>query len=55
MRGTKLGPPNMEPHMGGCQEYGPVCLFGYPKYSVPYYNRDPKRDCDFDDHPYVSL
>ena len=27
--------------------------FGYPKYSVPYYNRDPKRDHDFDNHPYV--
>ena len=26
--------------------------FGYPKYLVPYYNRDPKRDHDFDNHPY---
>ena len=27
-------------------------LFGYPKYEVPYYNRDPKRDQNFDNHPY---
>ena len=27
-------------------------LFGYPKYQVPYYNRDPKRDHNFDNHPY---
>ena len=26
-------------------------LFGYPKYEVPYYNRDPKRDHNFDNHP----
>ena len=26
-------------------------LFGYPKYEVPYYNRDPKRDQNFDIHP----
>ena len=26
--------------------------FGYPKYLGPYYNRDPKRDHDFDNHPY---
>ena len=26
--------------MGGCQNYDP--FFGYPKYSVPYYNRTPK-------------
>ena len=25
-------------------------LFGYPKYSGPYYNRDPKRDHNFDNH-----
>ena len=27
-------------------------LFGYPKYQVPYYNRDPKRDHNFYNHPY---
>ena len=27
-------------------------FFGYPEYSVPYCNRDPKRDHDFDNHPY---
>ena len=26
-------------------------LFGYPKYWVPYYHRDPKRDHSFDNHP----
>ena len=26
-------------------------LFGYPKYWVPYYNKDPKRDHNFDNHP----
>ena len=26
-------------------------LFGYPKYTVPYYNRAPKRDHNFDNHP----
>ena len=25
-------------------------LFGYPKYQVPYYNRDPKRDHNLDNH-----
>ena len=35
----------------GCQHYG--SFFGYPKYEVPYYyNRDPKRDHNFDNHPY---
>ena len=28
-------------------------LFGYPKYSVPYYHKDPKRDHNFDNHPYM--
>ena len=28
-------------------------LFGYPKYEVPYYNRDPKRDHNCDNHPGV--
>ena len=36
--------------MGSCQNYGP--FLGYPKYSVPYYNKDPKRDPNFDNHPY---
>ena len=26
-------------------------LFWYPKYEVPYYNKDPKRDHNFDNHP----
>ena len=26
-------------------------LFGYPENYVPYYNRDPKRDHNFDNHP----
>ena len=26
-------------------------LLGYPKYSVPYYNNEPKRDPNFDNHP----
>ena len=34
--------------MGGCQNY----LFGYPKYQGPYYNRGPKKDHNFDNHPY---
>ena len=29
-------------------------LFGYPKYKVPYYNKDPKRDHNFDNQPYKS-
>ena len=28
-------------------------LFGYPKYEVPYYTRDPKRDHHFDNHQYT--
>ena len=38
--------------MGGCQNYGP--FLGYPKYEVPYYNKDPKRDHDFDNPPYYK-
>ena len=34
--------------MGGCQNYGP--FLG----TLPYYNRDPKRDHSFDNHPYVK-
>ena len=36
--------------MGGGQNYGP--FLGYPKYEVPYYNKDPKKDHNFDNHPY---
>ena len=39
--------------MGGCQNYGP--FVGYPKYLVPYYNRVPKKDHNFDNHPYSPL
>ena len=35
--------------MGGCQNCAP--FFGYPKYYVPYYNKEPKRDHNFDNHP----
>ena len=35
--------------MGGCQNNGP--FFGYPKYQASYYNREPKRDHNFDNHP----
>ena len=38
--------------MGGCQNYGP--FFGYPKYQVPCYIRDPKREPNFDNPPYES-
>ena len=34
-------------YMGGCQNYGP--------FLGPYYNRDPKRDHYFDNHPYGLL
>ena len=27
--------------------------FWYPTYWVPFYNGDPKRDFNFDNHPYV--
>ena len=30
-------------------------LFGYPKYWVPYYIRDPKKDHNFDNHPYEHM
>ena len=29
--------------------------FGYPKYMVPYYKRDPKREHNFDNHPYPPI
>ena len=31
-----------------------MVIFGCPKYEVPYYNRDPKRDHNFDNHPHAS-
>ena len=30
-------------------------LLGYPKYQVPYCNRDAKRDHNFDNHPCVRV
>ena len=30
-------------------------LFGYPKYSVPYYSRDQRRHHNFDNHNYIRL
>ena len=38
-------------NMGVCQNYGP--FLGTLNY-VRYYNRDPKRDRNFDNHPYAS-
>ena len=29
-------------------------FFGYPKYYVPHYTRDPKRDHNFDTNPYEA-
>ena len=40
-------------NMGGCQNSGPP--IGSPKYWVPYYAKDPKKDHNFDNHPYVTL
>ena len=37
--------------MGDCQNYGP---FLGPLNWAPYYNRDPKRDHNFDNPPYDS-
>ena len=39
--------------MGGCQNYGP--FLGYPFFSVPYYNRDPKGDHIFENHPDIYI
>ena len=39
-------------YMGGCQNYGP---FLDPQTQVPYLNKDPKRDHNFDNHPYGVL
>ena len=36
--------------MGGCENYGP--FLGTLKYWVPYKYKDPKRDHNFDNHPY---
>ena len=36
-------------YMGSCQNYGP-----FLGTQVPYYKKDPKRDPNFDNHPYVS-
>ena len=32
-----------------------VPFLGYPKYQGPYFNRDPKRDHNFDNHLCVHL
>ena len=42
--------PKANKYMGSCQNYGP--LFESPKYKVPYYTKDPKRDHNVDNHPY---
>ena len=39
-------------HMGGCQKLWPI--FGHPRHYVPYNTWDPKRDHNFDNHPYTS-
>ena len=40
--------------LGGCQNYGP--FLGTLNIRGPYYNRDPKRDHNFDNHPFwVSI
>ena len=31
----------------------PLPPFGSPKYEVPYYTKDTKRDHNFDNHPYA--
>ena len=36
-----------------CPVYGWSSKLWSPKYSVPYYMNDPKRDQNFDNHPYV--
>ena len=50
METTIMGYIGIIGYMGGCQNYGP--FLGYPTYQVPYYNRDPKRDHNFDNHPF---
>ena len=39
-------------YMGDCQNYGP---FLGPLNWAPYYNRDPKRDHNFDSPPYIYI
>ena len=39
-------------YMAGGQNYGP--LFGSPKYWVPYYTKDAKRDHNFGNQPSAS-
>ena len=39
--------------MDGCQNYGP--LAGSPKYSVPYYTKEPKRGDDNVDNPPCTM
>ena len=50
-------PCQRHPHRSSSRTYGWLSklwpLFGYPKYSGPYYNRDPKRDHNFDNQPYL--
>ena len=45
--------------LGSCLEYGWLSKlwspFGSPKYWVPYCIKDPRRDHNFDNHPYVKL
>ena len=48
-----LGAEPVLKDVSGCQNYDP--FLGHPKYEVPYYNRDPKRDHNFDNHPYCEF
>ena len=40
-------------HIGGCQNYGP--FLGTREKKAPHYNGDPKRDHNFDNHPYIGF
>ena len=44
--------PEPDLYMDGCQNHGP--LLGTLDISFRILNWDPKRDQDFDNHPYVS-
>ena len=48
----------METTIQGLGLYGRLStlwsFLGYPKYQVPYYNGDPNRDHNFDNHPYET-
>ena len=46
----KAQPVLLSVNVGGSQNYGP-CLGTHSKYKVPYYNRDPTRDHNSDNHP----